>query len=90
MNAEVEGITRSNARAVQKLVHPWHDGQRTHHHVTRQESDDQSRRPTIAMDYNLMKMKSVANAQTMLEESVTCIAVKEDRHQNGSRRTVDN
>ena len=27
-------------------------------------------------------MKSVVNAQTMSEESVTSIAVKEDRHQN--------
>ena len=29
-----------------------------------------------------MKMKSVVNAQTMSEESVTCLAVKEDIHQN--------
>ena len=29
-----------------------------------------------------MKMKSVANAPTISEESTTCIAVKEDRHQN--------
>ena len=27
-----------------------------------------------------MKMKSVVNAHTISEESVTCIAVKEDRH----------
>ena len=29
-----------------------------------------------------MKMKSVVNAQATSEESVTCIAEKEDRHQN--------
>ena len=29
-----------------------------------------------------MKMSSVVNTHTMSEESVTCIAVKEDRHQN--------
>ena len=27
-----------------------------------------------------MKMNSVVNARTISEESVTCIAVKEDRH----------
>ena len=42
---------------------------------------EQSRRPLIAMDYDLIKMKSVPNAQTISEESITCIAVKEDRHQ---------
>ena len=29
-----------------------------------------------------MKMKSVVNAQTMSDESVNCIVVKEDRHWN--------
>ena len=29
-----------------------------------------------------MKMMSVVTVQTMSEESVTCIAVNEDRHQN--------
>ena len=29
-----------------------------------------------------MKMNFVVNAQTISEESVTCIAVKEDRHQS--------
>ena len=46
-----------------------------------------------------MKMKSVANAQTISEESITCIAEKEDTHQNimssvalkkGGRGTLDN
>ena len=70
---------------------------RTHHHVTKQKSEDQSRRSTFAMDY-LMKVSSVVNAQKTSEESVKCSAVKEDKHQNitskccveqGSRRTVD-
>ena len=39
------------------------------------------RRATIAMDYYIMKMNSVVKAQTISEESVTCIAVKEDRRQ---------
>ena len=30
----------------------------------------------------MMNMKSVVNAQTVSEEAATCIAVKEDRHQN--------
>ena len=34
------------------------------------------------MDYYIMKLKYVVNARTMSEKSVTCIAVKEDRHQN--------
>ena len=34
------------------------------------------------MDYHFLKMKSVPNAQTMPEGSVTCIAEKGDRHQN--------
>ena len=55
---------------------------RTHRHFTNQKSEDQSRGPTIAMDYHFMKMKSVMNVETMSRESVTCIAVKEDRHQN--------
>ena len=36
---------------------------RSHHHVTKQRSEDQARRPTIAMNYYFMKMKSVVNAQ---------------------------
>ena len=55
---------------------------RTHHHVAKQKSEDQSRRPIIAVNYYFMKMKSVPNAHTVPEESITCIAVKEDRHQN--------
>ena len=51
---------------------------RNHHHVTKQKSKDQSRRPTIEMDCYIMKMKSVLTAQTMSEESATSIAVKED------------
>ena len=34
------------------------------------------------MDHYFMKMKSVLNAQTISEESITCIAVKDARHQN--------
>ena len=40
------------------------------------------RRPTFAMDHYIMNMKSVVNAQIVSEEAATCIAVKEDRHQN--------
>ena len=54
---------------------------RTHHRITKQKSEDQSRRPTIAIDYYFMKMKSAVVAQTMSEE-VACVAMKEDRHQN--------
>ena len=92
---------RSNTRTVQRLVFTLHDEQRAHpspHHQTK-ESEGQSRRPTVSMDYCVMKMKFVVNAQTMSEESITGIAVRKDRHQNsmkqccvdrGSRRTADN
>ena len=55
---------------------------RTHHLVAKQKSEDQSRRPIIAMDYFLMNMESVASVQAISEKSITCVAVKEDRHQN--------
>ena len=64
---------------------------RTRHHVSWKRSEDLSRRPIIAMDYSFLKPNSIANFQ-----SVTGIAVKEDRHQNtmssvvfeeGNRRT---
>ena len=55
---------------------------RTHHHVTKQKREDQSRRATIAMDCYVLKMNSVVRAQKMSEESTTCISVKEDRHHN--------
>ena len=73
-------------------------GVRTHHHVTKAKNEDQSRRPSV-MDCHLSKKKSVENASTMSEDAVTCIAVKDDRHQNimsnvawknGVKRTVDN
>ena len=34
------------------------------------------------MDYWFLKPNSTANSQTIPDESVTCIAVKEDRHLN--------
>ena len=34
------------------------------------------------MDHYFLKPVSTASSQTIPEESVTCIAVKEDRHQN--------
>ena len=50
---------------------------RTHHHV-----EDQSRRPIVAMDYFFMKMESAPSVQAISEESIICVAVKEDTHQN--------
>ena len=63
---------------VDLCTHSVMDRGRTHHHVTKQKSEDQSRRPTITMDCYVVKMNSVVNAQTMSEEQVTCIAVKEE------------
>ena len=50
--------------------------------VAKQKSADQSRRPIIAMDYFFRRMECSTSVQTISEESITCIAVKEDRHQN--------
>ena len=36
----------------------------------------------MAMDYSFMKMEFAPSAQSILEESITCVAVKEDRNQN--------
>ena len=78
-----KGRTRSNTHAIPRLVHTLHDGRgRTHHHVSKKRSEDLSRRPTIVMDYYFLKPNSTSNSQTIPDESVTCIAVKEDRHQN--------
>ena len=55
---------------------------RTHHHVAKQKSEDQSRRPIISMDYFFMRMESSPSIQTISEESITCIAVKEDKCRN--------
>ena len=55
---------------------------RTHHHVAKQKSEDQSRRPIIAMDHFFMRMVCSPSVQAISEESITCIALKEDRHQN--------
>ena len=52
---------------------------RTHHTFTKPKSEDQSRRSTVAMDYYFMKHDVCCE---MSVESVTCTAVKEDRHQN--------
>ena len=96
-----KGRTRSNTCTVQRLVHTLQDWQRAHPSPRHQQkSEDQSRRPTIVMDYYFIKMKLVVNTQTMSEEcQMICIRVKEDRHKNimsrvalkkGSGRTVDN
>ena len=55
---------------------------RTRHHVSKKRSEDLSRRATSVMDYSFLKPNSIADSQTIPDESVTCIAVKEDRHQN--------
>ena len=55
---------------------------RKHHRVAMQKSEDQSRTPIITMDYFFMKMESAPKVQAISEESITCVAVKEDRHQN--------
>ena len=55
---------------------------RAHHHASKKRSEDLSRRPLIAMDYHFLKPNSSVNSQTIPDESVTSIAVMEDRHQN--------
>ena len=54
---------------------------RTHHHVMKKKSEDQSRRPVIAMDYFFMKLDSSPNAQEFSEEPVTCIGQISKHHE---------
>ena len=63
-NAEREGRPRSNARAIQRLVHHCIKIRGRTHHVTKQTSEDPSRWPTTAMDHYFMKINSAVNAQT--------------------------
>ena len=46
---------------------------RTHHHVAKQKSEDQSRRPIIAMDYFFMRMECSPSVQAISEESITSL-----------------
>ena len=39
-------------------------------------------RPKIVLDHYFLTPNSVAKSETTPDESVTCIAVKEERHQN--------
>ena len=48
----------------------------------KKKGDNLSERPTIVMDYGFVKPTSAANSLAIPVESVTCIAVKEDRQQN--------
>ena len=65
---------------------------RTHHHAPKKRCEDLLRKPITAVDHLFLKPKSTANSQTIPDESVTRIAVKEDKHQNisadGGRRDV--
>ena len=58
---------------------------RTHHHIAKPKSEDESRRPIIAMDYFFMKLESAQSTQSISEEWITCVKMKEDRHQNTMR-----
>ena len=79
-NPDGERGTRCNSHTDQRLVHTLHDGQRAN--TTKTRNEDHSNRPLIAMDYVFMKHNSAASSQSFAEESVTCTAVKEDRHQH--------
>ena len=70
-----------NLRGINNLHYCMMGRGRTHHHVAKLKSEDQSRRPIIAMDF-FMRMESAPNVQAFSEESVTCVSVKEDRHQS--------
>ena len=59
-------------------THCMMGGGRTHHHVSKQWSENLSGRPVIAMDYHFLEPNSTVSSQTIPEESVTCISVRED------------
>ena len=84
-DAEREGRARSNTRTVQRLVHILYDGQRTHPVTTSPNKRVRIIREGHTCDglpLHVADVKAVVNAQTVSGESVTCVAVKEDRHQN--------
>ena len=78
-DAKGERGARSNTLTVQRLVCTLHDGKGSHPSPRCKTKERGSVKPIIAMDHYFMKMKSATNAQTISEESKTCIAVKEDR-----------
>ena len=51
---------------------------RTHHHATKQRSEDETRRSTFAKDHYFMRMQPAVNSRTISEEALTGIAVNED------------
>ena len=83
VDAEREGGGRSTRPVLRDwCTHCMMGRGRTHHHVPKQQSEDQSRRPPGIcgrLQY-FMNMNSVVNSHTISEQS--CIAVKEDRDQN--------
>ena len=81
-NCKRKGRPRSNTHAIPRSAHTVHDGQMSHSSVSMKGSEDLSRKPVTAMDYYFLKPNSTASSQTIPDESVTCIAVKEDRHHN--------
>ena len=55
---------------------------RTHHHVTKRKSEDQSRRPTIATDYYFIKNEVHCECSNNVRRSSNPHRGEEDRHQN--------
>ena len=56
--------------------------ERTHHHATKTPSEHHSRKPNTSNGYFFMKQHPAATHRPVVGQSVTCIAVKENRHQN--------
>ena len=55
---------------------------RTHHHVTMQRSEEETRRPTIAMDYYFMRVHPAANSPNNIRRSNNLHCGKRRQHQN--------
>ena len=64
-------------------MHPLHDGQRSDSSPRVEEKERGVVEETDNREgLSFLKPNFTANSQTISDESVTCIAVKEDRHQN--------
>ena len=84
-NPEGERNTKHPKCRSEVGAHCMMDRGRTHHHTTKTRSEDHSGGQTIAMDFIFMKQQSAASSQSIADESVTLISVKEDKHQNLKR-----
>ena len=74
-----------------RLAHTLHDGKRPHSSSCQETQDINAQGPTATYQFFFFNPNSVADAQTVAEESVTSMSVREARHQHiNSSGVVEN